>query len=101
VLAELGIAMENSTPNSDGTLTTVAPLASWKWDPANSSKTNGVLGDYAYWVRVRQVNATGNSRLMNARLEVAWPSDTVAWSADGQATGVRGSASSSIFFFAR
>jgi type II secretory pathway pseudopilin PulG len=100
-LAELGIAVENSTPNTDGTLSTVAPLDGWKWNPTSGSTTSGILGEYAYWVRVRQVNTTGHSRLMNARLEVAWPPEAATWSSEGQASGVRGSAGSSIFFFAR
>ena len=100
-LAGLGLAVENSLSTSNGKLVTVAPLSGWEWNPQTGAETNGRMGDYSYWVRVRQVNTTGDSRLMNARIEVAWPPDSAQWDTNGHASGVQGSASSSVFFFAK
>lgn len=102
-LASLSLSLENSVSSSSDTYTTVAPLAGWAWKPASptGSQTQGQIGEYAYWIRVRQVNVTGDSKLINARLELAWPPDSVQWDGEGHATRARGSASSSLFFFAK
>lgn len=99
VLASLNLGLENSFRNTNGTYTAVAPLEGWTWNPSNGATTNGRFGEYAYWVRAQLVNTAGESKLVNARLETAWPPETVQWDSDGHATKVRGTAGSTIFFF--
>ncbi len=100
-LAALVLGLENSKPDGSGKYTTVPPLQAWVWDPAAGGKTSGRLGSYAYWVEVRQVEKVGYSRLVHARLEVAWPPEKVAWSSDGKATQAIGGTSNNILFYAR
>ena len=100
-LAALSLALENSTRDGSGKYTTVAPLPAWPWDPAAGGKTSGKLGNYAYWMEVRQVNRVGYSRLVRAHLEVAWPPDKTTWDEQGKATQAVGSVSQNILFYAR
>lgn len=101
VLSTLSVALENAYPNTNfaGTYSALPPLSTWNWNPATGGTTNGTFGEYAYWVRIKQGNAAGDARLMTARLEVAWPTNSVQWDNEGHASSVKGTASSSIFFF--
>lgn len=100
-LATLSLALENAHANTTpaGTYSPVSPLSTWNWSPTNGGVTQGTLGDYAYWIRIKQGNAGGDARLMTARLEVAWPTNTVQWDSEGRATAAKGTASSSTLFF--
>lgn len=98
-LASLGLALENSYPGTNGSRIAVAPLDGWTWDPSAGAMTNGRMGNYAYWLRTQLVNTAGESRLVNARLEVAWPVDSVRWDSQGQASSARGTLGTTTFFF--
>lgn len=98
-LASLGLALENSYAGSNGTRVAGAPLDSFSWDPSSPTVTSGRLGNYAYWMRIKPVNAAGESRLVNALLEVAWPAESAQWDSDGRCSSARGTAETSLFFF--
>jgi len=100
-LCSLGLALENSFRGSNNIRVAVTPLDGWKWDPTSGAKTSGRLGNCAYWLRTQLVNTAGESRLVNARLEVAWPAETVQWDNDGRASNARGTRGMSTFFFLR
>lgn len=98
-LAALTLALENSYSGTNGTYTALAPLENWSWNSTNGAVTSGRFGDYAYWLRVRPANTTGDSRLVNVRLAAAWPPDDITWDSEGRASSARGTATASSFFF--
>lgn len=100
-LCSIGLALESSFRGSNDLRVAVAPLDGWEWDPTSGAKTSGRLGNYAYWLRTQLVNTAGESRLVNARLEVAWPAETAQWDSEGRASNARGTAGTSTFFFLR
>lgn len=102
LLAGLALALENASPSTNGLYVCGPPLDGWTWDSqAASAATNGVSAGYAYWVRIRTVNTNGDSRLANARMEVAWPGESVTWTADGEPRNARGGVGSTAFLFLR
>lgn len=101
LLAGLALALENASPSTNGLYVCGPPLDGWTWDSQSVSTTNGVSAGYAYWVRIRTVNTNGDSRLANARMEVAWPGEGVSWTADGEPRNARGGAGSATFLFLR
>lgn len=99
--SSLALAVENSFRNTNGTFSCGAPLDGWSWDPASVTTTNGRLGDYAFWLRIQVVKTAGEAQLANARLEVAWPPDSVHWDAEGHPSGMRSASGSSSFFIVK
>ncbi len=100
LLRDYSIALERSQLQTNGSYKALAPWSSFSWKTTSSTNITITNGNYVIWTQVAPATTSSANRLMDVRLEIAWPTNA-RFDAKGFASNAAGSLSGRTFFFAR